>query len=163
MKIFKQNPLYHFDFGGGAFTADFYFKDGSIEKSYLEINTRSNIFSMRFDARTYPYGYLFASAQQGKEDNIHGFCAMMFQIAMSALEDTQLARDLSKSILAYNKRMEKSAKNNAKGENSEDNTADEQLIEESIKYAKMDGKQRKKAKEQFRADVKEVISENKQK
>lgn len=75
IKAFKRKPMRHYEVGG--YTFDFYFKANDARKSYLEIGTESGIITMRFDARTFTFGYLFTAAEKGMTEQLHGYAVLL--------------------------------------------------------------------------------------
>ena len=73
MSIFKQKPYKTVEVGGFVF--NFYFKEKNVKKTYLDILTVSDIWSMRIAGGTYTYGYLLAAVEQGMTEQLHGFAA----------------------------------------------------------------------------------------
>lgn len=70
---------------------------------WLEIETKSGNFKARFTAAEHPYGYLLA----GKDDeNIHGFCQMIYYVGMLLTTDQGFTDDVRKAVSKYNKRLE---------------------------------------------------------
>lgn len=75
IKSIKRKPMRHYEVGG--YTFDFYFKANDARKSYLEISTESGIFKARLDARTHTFGYLFAAADKGMMEQLHGYAVLL--------------------------------------------------------------------------------------
>lgn len=71
---------------------------------WLEISTLSGNFKARFTAAEHPYGYLLA----GKGDeNIEGFCQMLYMVGMLLTTDQGFVDDVAKAVKKYEKRLEK--------------------------------------------------------
>ena len=69
---------------------------------WLEISTLSGNFKARFTAAEHPYGYLVA----GKgDDNIEGFCQMIYTVGMLLTTDQGFVNDVKRSIDKYEKRL----------------------------------------------------------
>lgn len=153
----KQEPLYHVEVG--AFIVNFYFKEGSIVDSYMEIRTISDNWRMRLDARHTMYGYLAAAAEQGLEEQIHGYCVTLFILATAL--DQGLINDAQKALAKYMKRMDKQAKSEAKNVTEEQIAGDEALMKEAIERGKAKGnkKAEKKAAKESQAEIKKVLEE----
>jgi hypothetical protein len=156
--LIKKKAVYDKDFGG-AFRVRIYHKEGSVKDCYLEITTTTEVFEMRLDGRCYAYGYLLASARQGKDDNILGYCRLMWIMANSIYQDEKLFKDIVKAINAYDKRLEKEAQKRANAVTDEQEQAAEALMTESIRYADMSKKERKAAKEEMQQAVQELTKE----
>lgn len=71
---------------------------------WLEISTLSGNFKARFMAGEHPYGYLVSG---NVDDNIEGFCQMLYMVGMLLTTDQGLVNDIGKSIKKYEKRLEK--------------------------------------------------------
>lgn len=74
---------------------------------WMEISTLSGNFELKFIAGEHPYGYLVS----GKDDeNIEGFCQMMYSIGMLMTRDQKLVDGVTNEIKDLMDRMEKEAK-----------------------------------------------------
>lgn len=70
----------------------------------MEIGTLSGNFEAKFTAAEHPYGYLVS----GKgDDNIEGFCKMLYMVGMLLTTDQGFVDDVTKAIRKYEKRLEK--------------------------------------------------------
>ena len=68
----------------------------------LKIGTLSGNFEAVFTAGEHPYGYLLA----GKEDdNIEGYCQMLYTVAMLLTTDQTFVNDIRKAVEGYEKRQ----------------------------------------------------------
>lgn len=157
----KQIPIYHVEFGG--YIVNFYFKEDSIVDSYMEIRTVSDNWRMRLDARHEVYGYLAAAVQQGKEEQVHGYCAMLYVIATGVTQDQGFVNDIQKAISKFMKRMDVKAKEEAKSVTEEQIIADEALMGEAIERGKTKGNKRaeKKASKESKKEILKVLEEDK--
>ena len=158
----KQEPIYHFEFGSGelkSFIVDFYFQEDKPEKCYLEISTISGIFN--FKLQGFAYGYLLESARQGKKDNIHGFCAMLFIIASNVFSDKGLADDLMRALTKYQNRLLKKGAEQAKQVTKKHDDNSSAVMNSIIERAQVSKNKKlgKKASEQERKAVREVLDE----
>lgn len=154
----KQTPLKHVEIGG--FVVNWYFKEGSIVESYMEIRTESDNWRMRLDARHAMYGYLFAAMEQGKEEQVHGYCATLYILATAL--DQGLINDVQKSISKYMKRMEKQAETEANKVTEEQIMADEALMNEAIERGALKGdkKAEKRAAKESQELMRKVMEED---
>ena len=155
-----QEPMYHFEFGSGelkSFIVDFYFQEDEPQKCYLEISTISGIFNLKLQGIA--YGYLLESARQGKEENIHGFCAMMYLITDRVFSDEGFADDLIRACNKYQNRMFKKATELAKKATKKDEDASKIIMDSVIERANMNKRQSKKASKIERELAKDVIDE----
>ena len=101
-------------------------KDGAFRWTFrrfdLTIETLSGNFKARFTADENPYAYLLA----GKDDeNIEGFCQLMYVLGKTLTTDQGLANDVGKAVSKYQKRLEKQAA----GEVVEDETEEKIALE----------------------------------
>lgn len=72
------------------------------KRFWLSIETVSGNFKARFTAGEHPYGYLLA----GKDDqNIIGFCQMLYQTGMMLTTDQKLVDDINRAFVKYEKRL----------------------------------------------------------
>lgn len=156
----KRQPEYHIECGG--FIANFYFKEGSVVDSYLEIRSELGAWSMKIDARYEVFGYLFAAAEKGLTEQIHGYCVTMYIASTQMTKDQGLVNDLQKSITKYMKRIEKQAETEAKNVSEEQIAGDEALMNEAIERGKLQGdkKAERKAAKESQEEIKKVLEED---
>lgn len=102
---FKNPTYYEFEFGG--FKVVF-------RRFFITIKTISGNLEMKIMASEHPYGYLYAQANNGKIEDIHGFCAYIYKIVSCLTSDQGLADDINKALTKYDKRMAKKATAKAK-------------------------------------------------
>ena len=115
---------------------------------WLEIGTLSGNFKGRWTASEHPFGYLVAGED---DDNIEGFCQMVYMVSMLLTTDQKFVNDVNKALDRYEKRMEK-----AKGDEEDDEEvilAAEKQVQE---YAEMPEKERKKVEKQANRRLKDV-------
>jgi hypothetical protein len=122
----------------------------------LTIETKSGNFKAKYMADAHPYAYLLQGAT---DENIEGFCQMMYVLGKTLTTDQGLANDVGKAVSKYQKRLEKKAA----GEVVEDETEEkialeaEKAIQEHIELPK---KERRKVEKgidgRFKKAVKEV-------
>lgn len=153
----KQTPLYHVECG--PFIVNFYFKEESVVDSYMDIRSELGAWSMRIDARYEVYGYLLAAAQQGYNEQIHGFCLTMYIASTQMTKDQGFANDLQKSVTKYMKRLDKQAKAEAESVSEAQIAGDEALMQEAIERGELRGnkKAEKRAAKESRKAIKEVF------
>lgn len=115
---------------------------------WLEVSTLSGNWSARWMANEHPYGYLV----QGEDDeNIEGFCQMVYMVSMLLTTDQKFVNDVSKALDRYEKRMEK-----AKIDEEDDEEvilAAEKQVQE---YAEMPEKERKKKERELDRQLKKM-------
>lgn len=157
MNILNSTPQHHIEVGG--FIIDLYFKEGNIKKSYMEIKTLSGIFSMRIDARTHPFGYLWAAASQGKETQLHGYAVMMYRTAMALTQSQGFVDGLTKEINKLDKRLVKKAEKASSEVTEYQDQASAVFMEEVAAYAEASPKDRKKIRKANKVALREVLNE----
>lgn len=158
MNILNSAPQHHIEVGG--FIIDLYFKEGKIKKSYMEIKTLSGIFSMRIDARTHPFGYLWAAASQGKETQLHGYAAMMYRTAMALTQSQGFVDGLTKEINKLDKRLLKKAEKAASEVSEYQDQASAALMEDIASESGMSKKELKEKREADKELMREVLNED---
>lgn len=145
--LFKRKPYRTIECGG--FIANFFYKEANLKRTYLEIKTISNVWSMRIAGNTYTYGYLLASAEKGLTEQIHGFAAMQYILSEQITKDQGLLDDVTRSIKKWKIRMEKKAVSASKNISEFEELATQHFMEESIKYTVASSKERKIMDEVF--------------
>lgn len=140
---FRNKVEYKFEFGG--FKVVF-------RRFWLEIESVSENFKVRFLASEHPYGYLYVSAKQGRLDNIHGFCAYIYKLSHTLTTDNKLVEDVTKVIKNYEKRLVAKAATQVSTEN-------EDIDLEVVKQNHEVGKMTKKERNQRRKELKEAMKD----
>lgn len=140
---FRNKVEYNFEFGG--FKVVF-------RRFWLEIESVSENFKVRFLASEHPYGYLYVSAKQGRLDNIHGFCAYIYKLSHTLTTDNKLVEDVNKAIKNYDKRLAAKA---ATAVNTEDDEMDLDVVQQSHEVGKMTKKERKQRKQKIKEAFKD--------
>lgn len=139
-----RNPVrFRYDFG--AFKVVF-------RRFWLEIESVSNNYKVRFLASQHPYGYLFVSAQQGKLDNIHGFCAYIYKISHCLTTDPKLVDEINKALKHYDMRLAAQA---ATAVSTEDDEVDLAIVQQNHDAIKMTKKERKARKKEIKEALKD--------
>lgn len=157
MDILKAKPYKTVECGG--FIANFYYKDGDLKKTYLEITTVSGVWSMRIAGNTHPYGYLLEAANQEKVEQIHGYAAMLFILSQQFTQDQGLTDDVVRGINKWQKRMDAKAKEIAKNVSDAEETASQAFMEEVAAYADATPKERKKMREEWKDEARAALNE----
>lgn len=154
----KQEPIFHVEIAG--FVVNWYFKEGSIVDSYMEIRTVSDNWRMRLDARHEMYGYLAAAAKQGKKEQIHGYCVTLYLLA--TILEQGLIDDVGKALAKYMKRKDKEAQAEAKKVTEAQIAGDEALMNEAIERGELRGnkKAERKAAKESREEIRKVLQED---
>lgn len=155
----KQKPIKTVNVG--AFQVDFFFQQDSIAGSYMEIRTESRNFAMKIDARNEIYGYLLAAAQQGLNEQIHGYCVTMYVIATGMSKDQEFVNEVQRVVVGFMDRQQAKAKEEAEKVTPEQIAGDEVLMQEAIERGELRGdkKAEKKAREESQKLIKEVLEE----
>lgn len=139
-----RNPIeYKFEFGG--FKVVF-------RRFWMEIESVSENFKVRFLASQHPYGYLFVSAQKGNLDNIHGFCAYIYKLSHTLTTDNKLVEDVNKAMKNYDKRLAAKAATVVSTENDD---IDLEVVKQDHEVGKMTKKERKQRKQEIKEALKD--------
>lgn len=157
MDILKTKPYKTVECGG--FIANFYYNEGDLAKTYLEITTVSGVWSMRIAGNIHAYGYLLEAANQEKIEQIHGYAAMLFILSQQFTQDQGLTNDVVRSINKWQKRMDKKAQEAAKDVSDAEETTSQAFMEEVAAYADATPKERKKIRKADKAALREVLNE----
>lgn len=89
----------------------------------MDVETLSGNWKARWTADLHPYGALVS--REG-EDDIHGYCQIIYEISKLLTTDQKFAEDVVRSISKYNDRLEKKASR----EVVEDDTQEKIALEE---------------------------------
>ena len=139
-----RNPVeYQFEFGG--FKVVF-------RRFWMDIETISDNFKVRFMAAQHPYGYLYVSAKQGHVDNIQGFCHYIYKLCFCLTTENKLVEDINKALKNYDKRLAAQA---ATAVSSENDDLDLGVVKQNYEVGKMTKKQR----EQRKKEIKEALKD----
>lgn len=159
MKMFNKKPQFHIEVGG--FIIDLYLKEEDVEKSYAEVKTLSNIFSMRIDARTHPFGYLWAAASRGDNAQLHGYAVLIYRTAINLTKSQNFVDVLTKEINSIDNQLLMNATKTASEITESQNQADAKFMEDVAEYAdaKTD-KERKVIREQWKEETKQILTED---
>ena len=150
-----KKPIYEFEFSD-AWRVRFYYREGSLKDTYVEIETRSGVMSLRLSGTCYAYGYLLESARQDKRDNILGFCRLMWIMADNIYEDEKLFKDIVRDINAYDKRLERKAQKLSEATTKEDEATAKAIMDEAVEYSQMKRGERRKRKKTMAKTYKEM-------
>ena len=139
-----RNPIeYKFEFGG--FKVVF-------RRFWMEIESVSENFKVRFLASQHPYGYLFVSAQKGNLDNIHGFCAYIYKLCHTLTTDNKLVEDVNRAMKNHDKRLAAQA---ATAVSTENDDIDLEVVKQDHEVGKMTKKERKQRKQKIKEALKD--------
>ena len=139
-----RNPV-EYKFESGGFKVVF-------RRFWMEIETVSENFKVRFFASQHPYGYLFVSAQKGNLDNIHGFCAYIYKLSHTLTTDNKLVEDVNKAMKNYDKRLAAKA---ATAVSTENDDIDLEVVKQDHEVGKMTKKERKQRKQKIKEALKD--------
>ncbi len=162
MNILKTKPKHHLEIGNGAFIADFYVdeKNPDVKHNYLHIYAPNGVFEQKVIG--YPFGYLLAAVSQGKEEEVHSYCVMLWRVTQEIYQDLGFCQDIIKAINKRDKRLMKEAEQNAKNVTDWQEQADNALMREAIERGKpMSRQQRRKMERESRKEMREILNEDK--
>ena len=118
---------------------------------WLEISTLSGNFSARFMADEHPYGYLMAGKT---DDNIVGFCQMVYMLGKTLTTDQGLVNDVGKAASKYEKRLEKAGVSASDAEDEDMAIKEVQAVQEIVEMPK---KERKKYERDVNGRFKKAV------
>lgn len=130
----------------------------TIKRYYMDIVSVSESFRMRLPIGTRPYGYLLASAQQNRIDQIYGFCVTIYSVTMLCTAEQELNNDIHKAINNYILRTQTKAENQPKASDFEHNIALRE-VKANVERGQMTRQQRRKAERDARKKMKEGLRE----
>lgn len=124
---------------------------------WLTIETISGNFKAKFMADEHPYAVLIGCE---KEEPIHGYCSILYQIGKLLTTDAGFVNDVQKAISKYDKRLQKKAASEVVEDEIEEKVALEE-VKSVQEHLEKSPKERKKAEKEtdrkFRKAVKEAI------
>jgi hypothetical protein len=159
MNILKTKPKYRIEIGNGAFIADFYVdeKHPDVEHNYLHIHTPNKVFEQKVVG--YPYGYLLAAVSQGNEEEVHGYCMMLWRVTQEIYQDAGFANDIIRAINKRDKRLTKQAEKEAAQVSEAEEMASQAFMEDVAAYADASPKERKRMSKESRKEMKQILNE----
>lgn len=157
IKMKQRKPYLVKEVGEWKFT--FYYKEGSIERTFLSITSTSGIMNMRLGGNTHAFGYLLAAAKQGLDNQLAGYATTLYIPAMGITQDQGLCNDVQKAISKWMKRKEAEAKSAAKAVTPEQDMASAALIEDIVSEQGMSKKELKAKREADREMMKAALNE----
>lgn len=157
MSILKTKPYKSVD--AGQFHFNFYYKEGSIKDTYLEVTCDSGIFAIKIGGNTHAYGYLLAAAEQNRIDQLQGYAVTLYIPAMSLTQDQGLCNDVQKAISKWMKRKEAEAKSAAKAVTDSEEMASAAFMESVVERSQMNKKEAKAASEADKEIMREILNE----
>lgn len=135
-------------------------KDGAFKWTFrrfsLTIETLSGNFKAKYVADEHPYAYLLQGAT---DENIEGFCQLMYVLGKTLTTDQGLANDVGKAVSKYNKRLEKQAASGVVEDETEEKIAleTEKQIQKHIELPK---KERKKVERGIDGRFKKAVAQS---
>lgn len=130
----------------------------TIKRYYMDIVSVSESFRLRLPIGTRPYGYLLASAQQNRIEQIYGFCVTIYSATMLCTAEQELHDDIQKAITNYISRMQNKAENQPKASDFEHDLALRE-VRQNVERGQMTRQQRRKAERDARKKMKEGLRE----
>ena len=102
---------------------------------WMEVETLSGNFKAKFMADEHPYAVLIGCE---KEETIHGYCSILYQIGKLLTTDAGFVNDVQKAISKYDKRLQKKAAAEVKEDEMEEKIAleTEKQIQEVVDMPK---------------------------
>lgn len=161
MTILKTKPKYHIEIGNGAFVVDFYVdeKHPDVKHNYLHIYAPNGVFEHKIVG--YPYGYLLAAVSQGKEEEVHSYCVMLWRVTQEIYQDPNFANDIIRALNKRDERLMKEAEDNAKKVTEVEEIASDALMREAIERGKpMSRQQRRKMERESRKQMRKILRED---
>lgn len=157
--IFKKKPYKSIEIGGKAFIADFYVdeKNADVTHNYLHIHTPNNVFEQRVVG--YPYAYLLVAVNQGKEEEVHNYCVLLWRVSQEIYQDAGLAADIIKAFGKYDKRLMKRAEKEAANISEAQNEADTALMNDIVAEQSLSKKELAEKRKADRELLKDVLNE----
>lgn len=159
MRFFKKTVKPYRDIKVGEWDFKFYYNEGVLEGTYLDISTDSGVFSLKIAGNTHAYGYLLAACEQGLTEQLHGYITSVYVPAMAMTQDAGLGNDVRKSITKWLKRMDKTAERQAVQVSKEAEAGDAAFMGEVAEYADASPKGRKKIRKADKALMREMLTE----
>lgn len=158
-KFFRKERPYKSVDVNGAFTFDFYVKEGVLSGTYMHIYTRDRQWGLKVAGNCHAFGYLLEAARQNNIANLHGYAMLLWSQSQLLTTEQQLADDISQAIIRWHERMEaRAAEQAAKVTDTEENAA-QAFMEGVAEYADAAPNERESMRRQWREDVKKAIRE----
>lgn len=157
IKMKQRKPYLVKEVGEWKFT--FHYKEGSIERTFLSITSKSGIFNCRIGGNTHAYGYLLAAAKQERIDQLQGYIVSLFIPAMAMTQDQELTSGVQKAIVEWQKRKEAEGAEKAKAVTDSEEMASQAFMESVVERSQMNKKEAKAASEADKKLMREVLNE----
>lgn len=143
----------------GEWKYTFYYKEGSIERTFLSITSTSGIYNCRIGGNTHAYGYLLAAAKQERIDQLQGYIVSLFIPAMAMTQDQELTSGVQKAIVEWQKRKEAEGVEKTKAVTDTEEMASQAFMEDLAQFADATPKERKKMREEWKDEAREAMKE----
>lgn len=160
IKLFKQKAYKSVRVGGWLF--EWFFDKKHPERSLMRVLGESGLFDLKIKANSHVFGYLLAAAEQNRLEQLHGWITLVYVPAMAMTQDQGLTDDISKSIGKWMKRRDAEAKTNAKNTTESEELASQAFMEDVVARSKMSKKEAKKASEDDKAILRDLLNEDKE-
>lgn len=157
----KNAPKHHIEIANGAVIVDFYVNEKDIKKCYMRMYARNGAFDYKIGA-CHTYGYLMAAINQGNTRELEAFCILLWRMTQECYQDETLAKDLVTCFNARDERLMKQAEKEAAAVTPEQDMASAALMESVIERSQMSKKEAKKASEEDKAILRELLKEDKE-
>lgn len=156
----KKTPQYSVSVGNNTFVADFYVdeKNPDVKHNYLHIYAPNGVFEQKVVG--YPFGYLLAAVSQGKEEEVHSYCVMLWRVTQEIYQDLGFCQDIIKAINKRDKRLMKEAERNAAKVSEAEEMASQAFMEDVVAYAEASPKERKRMSKESRKEMKQILNED---
>lgn len=112
----------------------------------MEIRSLSGNFRLYRTADEHPYGYLAASAVQGKEENIFGYAKCVYEVSCLLTTDQKFVDDITKAVISYESRL-------LKTKATKDDAEEEKIALEEVRQVQEVIDMPKKQRRQYERDV----------
>lgn len=160
IKLFKQKEYKSVRVGGWLF--EWFLDKKHPERSLMRVLGESGLFDLKIKANSHVFGYLLAAAEQNKLEQLHGWITLVYVPAMAMTQDQGLTDDISKSIGKWMKRRDAEGKSEAAKVDDATEQANQAFMESVVARSQMSKKEAKKASEEDKAILRELLNEDKE-
>ena len=157
MSILKTKPYKSVD--AGQFHFDFYYKEGSVKDTCLEVTCDSGMFNCLIGGRSETYYFLLHVAMQNDTAVLHDYITRLYHLAM-VWNDTELAKDVNTAIDNWHERVNAEAAEKAAAINDSEEMASQAFMEDVVAYAEASPKERERMSEEDRKEMKQILNED---
>lgn len=157
MSILKTKPYKSVD--AGQFHFDFYYKEGSVKDTYLEVTCDSGMFNCHIGGRSEAYYFLLHVAMQNDTAVLHDYIARLCHLAM-VWNDTELVKDVNTAINNWRERVNAKGAEKAKAVTDSEEMASQAFMEDVAAYAEASPKERKRMSKESRKEMKQILNED---